>query len=309
MARTLFALTALAIAAAPVLAGTQAVTVGAFTEIETRGGMNVVYEQGPGRSVTIETDSDDFSDASVTVRNGKLMIDRESLQKRGLFGNQPRLQVSDDGRRVRVNGREMPVYTVIVTSPALERIKVAQSSSAEVALNAAPRFEASASSGSRIALSGQSDEVSLQASSAGSIDASAFSAGAVKAQASSSGTVDAGASGEGTQNLEASSAGEIRLVSTVPARFALEASSSGQINVSGPCEAIAVSASSGAVVRAGDLTCTTASVETSSGSSVSVSATGSVTTQSSSGSAVTVSGSPSQRDVRRNSGASVSFAD
>ncbi|MFN7056592.1 GIN domain-containing protein [Hyphomonas sp.] len=299
----------LVFAALPAFAGTQSVNVGAFTQIETRGAMNVVFEEGPQRSVIIETDGNDFSDAVVTVRNGVLTVERESLKRRGWFGNNARLEVKNDGRIVRVNGRDKPVYTVRITAPSLERFTVAQSSTGDIRLGTSARFEGRASSGSRMTVAGRPGTADLTASSAARIDAGQLFAGTLKASGSSSAVLNVATAGASAHDVSVSSAARMELTSAAPATFKVSATSGSHISLTGPCRSIAVSATSGATVNADTLSCESANVRSSSGASVNVAARDLAEASSSSGSSVTFAGAPPVRDINRSSGASVSFRD
>lgn len=299
----------LVFAALPAFAGTRSVDVGAFTQIETRGAMNVVFEEGPQRSVIIETDGNDFSDALVTARNGVLTIERESLKRRGWFGGSPRLEVRNEGRTVRVNGRDKPVYTVRITAPSLERFTVAQSSTGDLRLGTSARFEGRASSGSTLTVAGRPGTADLTASSAARINAGQLLAGTLKASGSSSAVMTVATAGASAHDVSVSSAARMELASAAPATFKVSATSGSQISLTGPCRGISVSASSGASVNADGLTCETANVRSSSGASVTVAARDLAEASSSSGSSVTFAGAPPVRDVKRSSGASVSFRD
>lgn len=308
MIRAFSALAALSLLALPGLAGTKTVPVSGFTEIETRGAMHVIYTAGPETSVVIETDGNDFSDADVSVRNGKLVIARVSTDKTRLFNRSHRIRVTNNGQTVHVNGKRVPAYTVRVTSPELNGIEVRRRSWAEVTGVNARQFDASASADGRLTLAGQAQTGKLKASSAGTIRAADFQAGTLTATASSAGELTATVSGTGENALSVSSAGEMSVRSLQPASFSVSASSGSDMKISGACRTISVTASSGSSVNAADLTCTTASARASSGASVRAHASEAGDGNASSGGSVNFAGGASQQEVRQSSGGSVRFS-
>jgi len=308
MARALSALAALSLLALPALAGTQTVPVNPFTEIETRGAMHVVYKAGPETSVVIETDGNDFSDADVSVSGSTLVIARVSTDKTRLLNRSHRIRVSNDGRRVEVNGKRVPSYTVHVTSPELNAIRVSRRSWAEATGLDAGRFEANASSDGRLTLAGRAQTGKLSASSAATIRATGFEVGTLTANASSASVLEATVSGTAENAVTTSSAGEMSIRSLQPASFSVSASSGSDMELSGACSAVRISASSGANVKAGGLTCTNASANASSGASVRAHATASGDGNASSGGSVHFAGGASQQEVRQSSGGSVRFS-
>lgn len=309
MARAHSALAALSLLALPALAGTQTVPVSPFTEIETRGAMHVVYKAGPETSVVIETDGDDFSDADVSVSGGKLVIARVSADKTRLLSRSPRISVSNEGRRVEVNGKRVPSYTVHVTSPELSAIRVSRRSWAEATGLDAGRFEADASSDGRLTLAGRAQAGKLSASSAAAIRATGFEVGALTANASSASKLEATVSGTGDTALTASSAAEMSVRSLQPASFSASASSGSDMKLSGACSAIRISASSGADVKASQLNCTNASANASSGATVRAHALTAGDGNASSGGSVYFAGGARQQEVRQSSGGVVRFTD
>lgn len=308
MLRTLTATAITALFAAPLAAaGTQTVNVDGFDKINARGAMNVIYTAGPQTSVVIETDGEDFSDADVSVDGDTLVITRVSLEKRGLFGRGASVNVSDDGKSVRVNGKKVPAYTVRVTTPDLSGIRVAQSSRVDAKGIDAASFEARASSSSTLKLAGNAASAEITASSSGDIEAGNFEAGSLTASASSAAEIEALSSGTGTVNVSASSSGEVSLRSTGAAAFNIDASSGGEVEAAGTCSSVVVSASSGGDVDASKLRCETATIDASSGADVDAFASVSASGDASSGADITIDGRPPQQQADTTSGGDVTF--
>lgn len=308
MLKTMTATAMIALLASPfAFADTQTVNVGAFDQIEAKGAMNVIYTAGPSRSVVIETDGSDFSDAKVSVDGDTLVITRVSIDKRGFFGGGGNVRISDNGKTVRVNGKKVPYYTVRVTSPNLEGIKVAQSATANASGIDAASFEARTSSSGNLTLSGRATSAKIDVSSSGDIEAGAFEAGTLDISASSSGDVKALVTGTGPTKVSASSSGEIKLRSLQAAQFDISASSGAEVEAAGACASVNIKASSGADVDASKLTCETATVSASSGADVDAFASVSASGSASSGADISFEGRPAQQEVSKSSGGSVTF--
>lgn len=308
MLKTLTATAITVLAAAPfALAGTKNIDAAGFDQIEAKGAMNVIYTSGPQTSVILETDGDDFSDADISVDGDTLVITRVSLNKRGLFGGGASLRLSDDGKTVRVNGKKKPYYKVRITSPDLNGIRVAQSSTADATGIDAATFEARVSSAATLKLSGRAVSAEMSASSSGEIEAGSFAAETLTLNASSSGEIDAFASGSGTVDVSASSSGEVSLRSTGPAVFDMNASSGAEIEAAGSCASLSVTASSGAEVDASKLRCETATIDASSGADVDAFASVSASGDASSGADITIDGRPPQQQADTTSGGDVTF--
>ncbi|MEM7765904.1 MAG: DUF2807 domain-containing protein [Pseudomonadota bacterium] len=89
--------------------------------------------------------------------------------------------------------------------------------------------------------------------------------------------------------------------------FEIDVSSGSSVRVSGRCGAIDVDLSSGASVNAADLSCEDAVLDASSGASLSLAVSESISVDASSGASINVTGSPEVRDLDRSSGASVNI--
>jgi hypothetical protein len=311
MKRTLTALATIALIAAPAaLAEGKAYSVSDFDSIEVGAAMHVVYKSGNDTSVRVETSSGDYSDALIETRGDTLHVSRNSVSKKrgwSWFGGGQSINVSDDGKTIKVNGKKVPVYTVYVTAPDLDSVKASQSSRFTSQTINGGSIDISASSSAEIKVAGSVSEARLSASSSGELDAGGLKAGSAKISASSSGEVDAAVTGTGDTNISASSSGEVKLASAAAASFVVSASSGAGVELSGACNSISVSASSGAEVDGEGLQCKSATVNASSGADVELYATGSASGNASSGAAVSFAGKPTLQDGSKSSGGSVSF--
>ncbi len=310
MLRSLLASAAIVALAAPAaIADTQTLTLGNFSKIRAEAAMNVVWQEGPSLSARLETTGSDFSDANIKVEDGMLVVTRNSVKKRRWYGlGSSSVDVSDDGKTVKVNGKSVPVYTLYVTSPELADVTVGQSSRLEASGLDSSEFTVSASSGSAVVIAGRADAATLSASSSGSLDASAFEAVALQVTASSSGEAEVSVTGTGAVNIGASSSGDVKLASAGAATFTVDASSGGEVGLSGMCAQMTASASSGADVDAGGLSCKSVRLTASSGADIDAFASDSATANASSGGDIIVHGNPAVQDTSSSSGGDVTFA-
>jgi hypothetical protein len=309
MKRTLTALATVALLAAPAaLAESKTFEAKSFTRIDVEGAMFVTYKSGPETRVVVETPSGDFSDAKISNDGDTLIVSRKSLDdKGGWFSWSRSIDVSDDGKTIKVNGKKKPVYNVTVTGPALEGVEASQSSRFTSQTINAGDFDASASSSSEVTLAGTASRTSLNASSSGGVKAAGLKAASANLNASSSGEIQALVTGTGSSALNASSAGEITLVSQGAGSFEVNASSGGNVSLSGPCTSITADASSGAEIDAVELRCAAATGRASSGGEIDLYASESAKGSASSGGDVTFRGAPKTQDVSKSSGGSVEF--
>lgn len=309
MKKALTALATIAILAAPAaLAQGKSYDVSSFSEIKVEGAMYVVHKTGNATSVRVEADNGDYSDAIIETKDDTLHISRESLNgKKSWFSTGRSVNISKDGKTIKVNGKKVPVYTVYVTSPDLAGVKASQSSRFDSQSINASAFDASASSSASITLAGTAGEASLSASSAGDLKAKKLEAVTAKVSASSSGDVEAIVTGTGKTNVSASSSGDVTLHSTGAGAFTVSASSGSSVEMSGACNSISVTASSGADVEAEDLRCVSATANASSGADVDIFASSSASGNASSGGDISFKGNPSATEVSKSSGGSVKF--
>ncbi len=310
MKRTLTALATISILLAPAaFAEKKTFDVDAFNRIEVKGVMNVVYKTGPETRVVVDSPSGDFSDALIQNEGDTLVVTREIVdKKRSWFSWGNSTNISKDGKTIKINGKRVPYYTVEVTGPDLEGVQVSQSSTFDSKTINAGKFDASASSSARVKLAGNAGAVKLSASSSAELDAKDLNAETLDLSASSSGEATGTVTGTGENSVNASSAGDATVYSRGAGSFKVDASSGGEVNLSGACNSIEISASSGADVEADDLRCASAKVSASSGADVDVYASVSADGRASSGGDVSFAGNPGQRDSSKSSGGSVSFS-
>lgn len=224
----LFSLAATAMAATPAFAETRTYDVLDFDGIDVSAGIQVYYETGMSRSVSVENDKGDFSDIVVEVDDGELVLSRAKKMNWG-------------GKRQK--------YTVTVTVQALSDIEASSgsyiegsglsgeetsidvSSGAEAVITniSAGEIEIEASSGARAEASGSCSEIEADASSGASIDASELQCTALVADVSSGASIRAYA----TRSVHA------------------DASSGGSVNVSGGATDVTMDKSSGGSVTVG----------------------------------------------------------
>ena len=307
MKRALISLSALSIATLPALAETQDFQVDSFSSIDVNGGIKVLYEPGAETSVIVEQAEGDFSDISIESDDGELQISRESLGFLKSLRANLNVDLVDGDLRVKVNGKRKPSYTVIVTSPSISELDVAQSSILEASGIDAGEIELDSSSSGKLIVSGRAASADMDASSSSSIDASDFIAGAISIEATSSADVIAHAVTDSRARIDASSSSDVRLVLESTADVDVDASSSTDVVLSGTCDEITVDASSSADVEAKDLLCNSAEIEASSSADVSVSVTEALEAKASSGADINVYGAPTQVDINESSGGDISI--
>jgi hypothetical protein len=309
MFRTATCLAALAALTAPAaLAETKSYDAEAFSSIDARGAIDVVYEHAASPSIVVEQAEGDFSDVYLEFDGDTLIVSRNSVRDRsGWFGNTS-IKIKDNRKVIKVNGKRVPYYVVRVAGPDLDGARVAASAKLVATGIQSNDFTGKVSSSGDLELSGTAAKAKLKASSSGDLMASAFTAESLEIQASSSGDVEAVSSGKGRVRIDASSSGDVALRSLDAADFIIDASSSADIELEGACGTIEVEASSSADVDAAKLTCRAATVSVSSSGDVSVHAAESVEAQASSGGDVYITGNPASRDISKSSGGNVDFA-
>ena len=307
MKRALISLSALSIAALPALAETKDFPVGSFSSIDVKGGIKVLYETGAETTVIVEQAEGDFSDISIETDDGELQIGRESLGFLKSLRANLHVDLVEGNLRVKVNGKRKPSYTVIVTSPSISELDVAQSSILEASGIDAGEIELDASSSAKLIVSGRAASADMDASSSSSIDASDFIVGAITIEATSSADVIAHAVTNSRARIDASSSSDVKLVLESTADIDVDASSSTDIVLTGTCDEITVDASSSADVEAKDLLCKSAEIDASSSADVSVSVTEALEAKASSGADINVHGAPTQVDITESSGGDISI--
>ena len=308
MIRTATCLAAFAALTVPAaFAETKSYDAQAFNEIEARGAIDVVYERAATPSITVEQAEGDFSDVYLDFEGDTLVVSRNSIRNRSGWFSNVSINMKDNRKVVKVNGKRVPYYVVRVAGPNLD--SASASVSAKLVANdiQSTMFDGRASSSGDLELSGIATEAKLHASSSGDLLAAGLEAGSLDLHASSSGDLEAKATGTGRVVIEASSSGDVELQSEAAANFLVDASSSADVVLKGACASIEIDASSSADIEANKLTCQSATVSASSSADVSVYASDSVQAHASSGGDVYVAGSPAVRDISRSSGGDVDF--
>lgn len=308
MIRTATCLAAFAALTVPTaLAETKSYDAKAFSEIEARGAIDVIYERAATPSIVVEQAEGDFGDVYLDFDGDTLIVSRNSVRDRSGWFSSVNINMKDHRKVVKVNGKRVPYYVVRVSGPNLDAARIAVSAKLTATGVHSDDFDGRASSSGDLEVSGTAGHAKLHASSSGDLIATDLEAGSLDIHASSSGDVEAKSTGTGRITIDASSSGDVELVSLGAADFVIDASSSADVELKGACAAIDIEASSSADVGAKELKCRSASVSASSSGDVSVYASESVQAHASSGGDIYVSGSPAARDVSKSSGGDVDF--
>lgn len=125
--------------------------------------------------------------------------------------------------------------------------------------------------------------------------------------ASSDANVDVAAFAGASFELDISSGAHVTVAEATVGAVTVDISSGSRATLRGTCETLDVGASSGSNLDAGQLSCKSARVEASSGSSASVSASTSVSANASSGGDIRVLGNPAEDNVQTSSGGDVNI--
>lgn len=258
-----------------------------FSSLKAKQSINVIYTASETFSVTADVEDDDFDELIVAMRGDALVLERP--KKRTLwFGN----------------NRNRPDITVYVSAPTLSAVQVSSGA----------QFE-----GDNLT----ANSLNLSASSSADIEIATVSTGNLKSSASSSGTIelagtctafDGGASSSGqisgdglvcqSADIDASSSGKVTL-GIDGGSVDVNLSSSGRAELSGNCDLLEASASSGADVRARSLTCAHLDARVSSGASIDIGINETVQANASSGGDIDIYGAPTDVDERTSSGGDV----
>ncbi len=129
---------------------TQSVEVSSFDRMDVRNGVAVQVEFGGEPGIVLEGDADDFDKIEIDVRDGELVISRQTRW----FGSNPGLDVI-----IRVSGRQA------------DEIQVRRGASARVTGLDVERLELSISTGAEAAMSGSCGELDLNVSTGAAINA------------------------------------------------------------------------------------------------------------------------------------------
>lgn len=299
-------LIALAAALTPLAAAeTQSFDIGAFTAIDTRGAINVIYTPGE-TSLSAEEDTGDFSDLYLENDGDTLIISRKSLRDENGWYKNVSMRMKGDDRVIKIDGEVVPAYTVRVSGPSLVSAYVARSSDMEASGIDADTFNGSVSSSGDLKLTGRAGTVSLDGSSSGDLDASELLASALEIDSSSSSDVW-GTVTDGPLTIDASSSSDVTVTATGATLATIDASSSSDIELTGTCGAAEISASSSADVEASDFACTDGTIRGSSGADISANIVGNLFARASSGADISVDGNPASADVKESSGGDISY--
>ena len=221
------ALTAAAALALPAMAETKSYDVRNFDGLDVSAGIQVEFETGVSRYVSVENKDGNFDDIIVEVDDGDLILKRP--RKMGW-------------------GRKRPSYTVRVGVETLSDIEASSGSHVEGA-GLTGEVDIDVSSGAHVAVSDiQATEVDLEASSGSSLEASG-SCTEVDAEASSGADIRAGGLQCTALVADVSSGASIRAYATD--RVDADASSGGSVRVEGGATNVTIDKSSGGSVNVG----------------------------------------------------------
>lgn len=107
--------------------------------------------------------------------------------------------------------------------------------------------------------------------------------------------------------VDTSSGSSVKVTEIDADAIDVDTSSGSSVTLAGACSSVSSETSSGSSLSAKGLICDDATLASSSGSSMSVTAKQSVSAKASSGASISVSGNPSDRNVKKSSGGSVSI--
>lgn len=226
MIRTLTAASVAALCfAAPALAETRTYDVGAFTGLEVSAGINVNFETGQARSVSVRNAKDNFDDIIVEVKGDTLILKRP--RKIGW------------GKRTR--------YTVTVSAPSLDRVEASSGADVTGSGLSGDEVSISSSSGADATITGiDAQTVRLESSSGSDIEASG-TCDRVIADSSSGADIEAGDLVCRIGDADASSGSDITI--HVSESINADVSSGADIDVYGQPEARNTDKSSGGSVN------------------------------------------------------------
>ncbi len=309
MLRTATSLVALAALTAPAaFAETKSYDAKAFSAIDARGAIDVVYEAAATPSITVEQADGDFSDVFLDFEGATLVVSRNSIRDRKGWFKNTNISMKDGRKVVKVNGKRVPYYVVRVSGPDLDAAEVSVSAQLIARGIDSADFTGKVSSSGDLEVYGTAAKARLHASSSGDLEATGLDAAELDIEASSSGEVEAKSTGTGRVSIEASSSGDVEVESLAAAEFIIEASSSGDVELEGACASIEIDASSSADIEAEQLRCAAATVSASSSADVGIYASDSVKVHASSGGDIYIAGSPEVRDITKSSGGDVDFS-
>jgi hypothetical protein len=210
----------------PALAETRTYDVGNFEGIDVSAGIEVIFETGTAKSVSVENKDGDFSDIIVESKGGELVLKRP--RKMGW-------------------GRRRAPYTVTVGAPSLSSIEASSGSSVSGDGLSGPRANVEVSSGADVEIGGiDAETVIAQASSGASMEI-AGTCTSIDADASSGATLDAGDLICERLTADVSSGASIEAHASRSVRA--DASSGGSVKAFGGASDVSAEKSSGGSVR------------------------------------------------------------
>ena len=289
-----------------------------FTGVYASAAVDVELTQGNAFSVSAYTESGDFSGLELRVENSVLIATRpEEIWKDkntsswqrffGIGSGNRNISIKRvNGQRViKINGERVPTYTVRVTAPGIDRLDASSSSivtakeikTRDLAIKASSSGDINAevtggdvsvdaSSSADVVVSGTCENLDIKASSSADVKASDFTAQHLNLRSTSSSNIRAKVSG-----------GDV----------SVDATSSGAVVLSGTCEKLDIKATSGADVKASDLSCQHGNLRASSGADITVIVTETVNAHASSGGDILVRGGAKPVKVTESSGGDVSI--
>ena len=213
-------------AALPALAETRTYDVGNFEGIDVSAGIEVIYETGTAKSVSVENKDGDFSDIIVESKGGELVLKRP--RKMGW-------------------GRRRAPYTVTVGVPSLNSIEASSGSSVSGDGLSGPRANVEVSSGADVEIRGINAETVIAQASSGASMEIAGTCTTIDADASSGANLDAGDLICERLTADVSSGASIDAHASQSVRA--DASSGGSVRAFGGAGDVSVEKSSGGSVR------------------------------------------------------------
>ncbi len=215
MYRTAIALSlAASLVALPAAAETRTYDLPEFDGIDITTGLRLVAEAGAAQSVSVESETGDFSELEIEVEDGVLKLSRE-------------------WNRLRWHQKKND-YKIVVTARAIESIEASAGSHASLSAIDAGRFAADISSGSFVAIEGRGGDCLIDISSGANLEAR----GLVCEKAN----VDVSSGGHGEISVlrvlvaDASSGGHMAVFGA-PERVNIDHSSGGRIKIKAPVSA------------------------------------------------------------------------
>ena len=289
-----------------------------FTGIYASAAVDVELTQDDAFSVVAYTESGDFSGLELRIEDGVLIATRpEEIWKnkntsswQRFFnigsGNRNISIKSVNGQRViKINGERVPTYTVRVTAPGIDRLGASFSSIVTAKEVKTRDLAIKATSSGDINAAAVGGDVSVEASSSGDVILSG-TCEKLDIKATSSADVKAGELTAQQLNLRSTSSSNIR-AKVAGGDVSVDATSSGEVVLSGTCDNLDIKATSGANVKASDLTCQNGNLRASSGADITVILTETVNAHASSGGDILVRGGAKPVKVTESSGGDVSI--